>query len=65
MPYKYFIGGITNMASNVYRQINGFSNQYEGWGLEDDDFYRRYVYIDRAIIFLLNSLKLEFYLDIY
>ncbi|CAC5420723.1 B4GALT4 [Mytilus coruscus] len=41
LPYKYYIGGITNMASNVYRQINGFSNQYEGWGLEDDDLYRR------------------------
>ncbi|CAC5366931.1 B4GALT5 [Mytilus coruscus] len=48
MPYADFFGGISNMPPNVFVQVNGFSNQYEGWGLEDDDFYRRCnIYINR------------------
>ena len=44
IPYADFFGGISNMPPNIFEQINGFSNQYEDWGLEDDDLYRRYVY---------------------
>ncbi|CAG2223691.1 Beta-1,4-galactosyltransferase 5,Beta-N-acetyl-D-glucosaminide beta-1,4-N-acetylglucosaminyl-transferase [Mytilus edulis] len=41
IPYADFFGGISNMPPNIFEQINGFSNQYEDWGLEDDDLYRR------------------------
>lgn len=43
MPYADFFGGIINMEPNVFKQANGFSNQYQEWGMEDDDMYRRYV----------------------
>eukprot|EP00040_Diaphanoeca_grandis_P017010 m.88270 g.88270 ORF g.88270 m.88270 type:complete len:505 (+) comp26174_c0_seq1:225-1739(+) len=41
--YKFpkFIGGIVLMKNTDYRQINGLSNKYWGWGREDDDFYMR------------------------
>ncbi|XP_052063150.1 beta-1,4-N-acetylgalactosaminyltransferase bre-4-like [Mytilus californianus] len=51
MPYADFFGGISNMPSSVFAQVNGFSNQYEGWGLEDDDFYRR--------LTVVHGLKIE------
>ncbi|CAC5366930.1 Beta-1,4-N-acetylgalactosaminyltransferase bre-4,Beta-N-acetyl-D-glucosaminide beta-1,4-N-acetylglucosaminyl-transferase,Beta-1,4-galactosyltransferase 5,Beta-1,4-galactosyltransferase 1 [Mytilus coruscus] len=50
MPYADFFGGISNMPPNVFVQVNGFSNQYEGWGLEDDDFYRRLTVVHRLKI---------------
>ena len=41
LPYKTFFGGVTAFRPQHYRQINGFSNIYFGWGAEDDDFYQR------------------------
>ena len=29
------------MSTAHYRAVNGFSNKYLGWGLEDDDMYAR------------------------
>ena len=31
------------MSVEQFRKVNGFSNQYWGWGGEDDDFYLRIV----------------------
>lgn len=41
LPYKEIMGGVGAIDSNKFKIINGFSNLYEGWGGEDDDFYRR------------------------
>ena len=27
--------------SNIFKKVNGFSNNYWGWGLEDDDLTKR------------------------
>jgi xylosylprotein 4-beta-galactosyltransferase len=29
------------MTRDLFRQVNGLSNRYWGWGLEDDEFYAR------------------------
>lgn len=41
LPYDKSCGGIVNMNAKHWAQINGMSNDYEGWGGEDDDLYRR------------------------
>lgn len=34
-------GGIVGFSKEQYKRINGFSNQFFGWGGEDDDLYTR------------------------
>lgn len=36
-----FIGGILLLKNEDYQLVNGMSNKYWGWGLEDDEFYVR------------------------
>lgn len=35
--YDDYLGGVTLFPNNIFLKINGFSNQYWGWGREDDD----------------------------
>ena len=35
--YSFLVGGVLTIRPNVFRQLNGFSNQYFDWGGEDDD----------------------------
>lgn len=39
--YKTFVGGILLVKCEQFETLNGMSNQYWGWGLEDDEFYVR------------------------
>ena len=41
LKYKTFFGGITAITKNAMLEINGLSNEFWGWGGEDDDFYNR------------------------
>jgi len=41
LPYPGFVGGIASLSILQYKNINGFSNSFFGWGGEDDDFKRR------------------------
>lgn len=41
VPYPDNVGGVTSMSPSHWNAINGFSNEYEGWGGEDDDLYFR------------------------
>jgi hypothetical protein len=36
-----YIGGVTLMGNDIFRAINGFPNDYWGWGGEDDEIKRR------------------------
>lgn len=40
LPYNYF-GGVTLVSCTDFAKVNGYSNRYEGWGFEDDDFLMR------------------------
>ncbi|XP_013197024.2 beta-1,4-galactosyltransferase 7 [Amyelois transitella] len=39
--YDTFIGGILLIKNEHFELVNGMSNNYWGWGLEDDEFYVR------------------------
>lgn len=39
--YPQIFGGVVAMRSDQFRQVNGYSNGYSGWGGEDDDLYSR------------------------
>lgn len=39
--YKTFVGGILLLTREHFQKVNGLSNKYWGWGLEDDEFYLR------------------------
>jgi hypothetical protein len=36
-----YIGGITSFSESQFKQINGFPNNFWGWGGEDDELYKR------------------------
>lgn len=39
--YDNYVGGILNMNEQDIRTMNGFPNNFWGWGGEDDEFYLR------------------------
>uniref|UniRef100_S4RP30 Beta-1,4-galactosyltransferase n=1 Tax=Petromyzon marinus TaxID=7757 RepID=S4RP30_PETMA len=43
LPYNSYFGGVSGLSKAQYLKINGFPNEYWGWGGEDDDIYNRVV----------------------
>lgn len=41
LEYDDFFGGVSGVTAEQFAKVNGFSNQFWGWGGEDDDFYTR------------------------
>ncbi|XP_076869623.1 beta-1,4-galactosyltransferase 1-like isoform X2 [Brachyhypopomus gauderio] len=41
LPYAQIFGGVTALSKDQYLKINGFPNNYWGWGGEDDDVFNR------------------------
>ena len=41
VPYHRSAGGVVSMSPAHWRAINGYSNDYVGWGGEDDDLFHR------------------------
>lgn len=39
--FDQYFGGVTLFPLEVFEKINGFSNEYWGWGFEDDDLFFR------------------------
>lgn len=39
--YPDLLGGVVAITKSHYQLVNGYSNRFEGWGGEDDDFYNR------------------------
>jgi len=44
MPYPTYLGGVTLFPKDRFILINGFSNNYWGWGQEDDNLYFRCIH---------------------
>ena len=41
IPFMDYFGGVTLFNVHDYKLINGYSNEYWGWGFEDDDLLYR------------------------
>jgi len=39
--FQYIFGGVSALSSDHMRAVNGYSNQFWGWGGEDDDMSLR------------------------
>ena len=37
LPFKRYFGGVTLFRREALETVNGYSNEYWGWGYEDDD----------------------------
>lgn len=45
-----YYGGVTMLDKRIYEEANGHSNEYIGWGSEDDDFNARLVYSKNPMV---------------
>jgi hypothetical protein len=36
LPYRTIFGGVSALTIDQFKSVNGFSNQFFGWGGEDD-----------------------------
>jgi len=41
LPYYSYFGGVTMFDTESFIKINGYANEYWGWGAEDDDIFNR------------------------
>ncbi|KAM9399473.1 beta-1,4-galactosyltransferase 1-like [Salvelinus alpinus] len=41
LPYNQYFGGVSALSKEQFLKINGFPNNYWGWGGEDDDIFNR------------------------
>lgn len=57
-PFEDFFGGIVSYNSEDYKKSNGFPNNFEGWGGDDDAQYNRLV-INSIPIYVPHSKTLK------
>jgi hypothetical protein len=41
IPFESYFGGITMFPTDIFEKINGYPNNFWGWGGEDDELYNR------------------------
>uniref|UniRef100_A0A8C0XKX0 Beta-1,4-galactosyltransferase n=1 Tax=Castor canadensis TaxID=51338 RepID=A0A8C0XKX0_CASCN len=49
LPYVQYFGGVSALSKQQFLAINGFPNNYWGWGGEDDDIFNRLVFKGMSI----------------
>nr|XP_020859753.1 beta-1,4-galactosyltransferase 3-like isoform X3 [Phascolarctos cinereus] len=49
LPYETYFGGVMALQPTHYLKINGFPNNYWGWGGEDDDIASR-IFLNKMLI---------------
>jgi hypothetical protein len=46
LAYQRYLGGVVLAKKELVEKVNGFSNEFWGWGKEDDDFYARMIFYE-------------------
>jgi len=41
VPYENYFGGVLLITKDDFMLVNGYSNNFKGWGAEDDDLFNR------------------------
>ncbi|MBN3319974.1 B4GT1 galactosyltransferase, partial [Atractosteus spatula] len=49
LPYAECFGGVSALSKEQFLKMNGFPNNYWGWGGEDDDIYKRVIFHGMSI----------------
>ncbi|XP_011379696.1 beta-1,4-galactosyltransferase 1 [Pteropus vampyrus] len=49
LPYVQYFGGVSALSKEQFLTINGFPNNYWGWGGEDDDIFNRLAFRGMSI----------------
>ncbi|XP_004428420.1 PREDICTED: beta-1,4-galactosyltransferase 1 [Ceratotherium simum simum] len=49
LPYVQYFGGVSALSKQQFLTINGFPNNYWGWGGEDDDIFNRLAFKGMSI----------------
>ena len=44
LPYEKYFGGVTIFNKESFVKVNGYGNNYWGWGAEDDDMFNRVIF---------------------
>ena len=55
--YEELLGGAVAFRAEHFRLVNGYSNQYYGWGGEDDDMHRRWWQFHNNLYFFITSVS--------
>lgn len=56
LPYRDIFGGVSALTKDQMRRVNGFSNEFWGWGGEDDDMANRIKYYGYRITRYSNEI---------
>lgn len=57
LPYERLFGGAVAIEESIFEDVNGFSNQFYGWGGEDDDLANRLSSSGYSIIRYASSIS--------
>ena len=60
LPYEGIFGGVSAISVKHFNFVNGFSNQFWGWGGEDDDLYCRVTRKNVSIVRYIWNLSIFF-----
>lgn len=48
LPYEEYFGGVTYIPTPIMQHVNGYSNNFWGWGGEDDHLLKRLTAMDMS-----------------
>ena len=60
LPYDGLFGGGVQLTEKVFKSVNGYSNEYYGWGGEDDDLSLRLFDFNKNLNYQLTRSFVEF-----